>query len=178
MGQPGSFALVPSVTLPATTDVSGLSLALLHNTLTQRLPGAGLPPGRAALCREEGRTADRPGDRAEPAQVLGHSRELKRALTGIAEDVGFGTGCWGKAPSQSDRVPQDTSPSCPAIAQVMALLFSWGLSWLGGDELWDVSSEHFVLQTPSVKVVLTFKFTFCEKSRVATPRQEKLQGSP
>lgn len=51
MGQAGSFAQVPPVTLPATGDVSGLSLALLHNTLTQRLPGAGLPPGEEPMLR-------------------------------------------------------------------------------------------------------------------------------
>lgn len=105
MEQPSSFTRVPPVTLPATTGVSGLSLALLHNTLTHRLPGAGLPPGRAALCREEGWAASRPGDGGEPAQVLGHSRELTRALSGIAERVGFGTGCRGKAPSQSESAP-------------------------------------------------------------------------
>jgi len=42
--------------------------------------------------------------------------------------------------------------------------FSWGLSQLGGDELWDVSSEHLVLETPSAKVALTFNFIFSEKS--------------
>ena len=74
----------------------------------------------------------------------------------------FCNGGQGKAPAQSDRAPWDASPSSYGTFVI-----------IGGDELRDVSSEHFVLQNPSMKVAVTFNFIFSEKSEVATPHQEK-----
>lgn len=141
-GEPGSLVQVPPVTLPAAPDGSALSrhsyTTLLHN------------PCQALGCLqegwEEGQAAGRPRTGwGKPAQVLG----ADEGTEGRAEHVGFGTRHREEAPSQPEQEPQPqhhTSPSYSAIPQVMALpFFYWGLSWLGGDELWDVSSEYFLL---------------------------------
>lgn len=113
MGQPGSFAQIPPVTLPAIPDASGLPLALLHNTLTQCLPGAGLPPGR--LRRGTGCWQTR--GRGKPAQVLGADGGTERDSRACR--------FWNWAQGQSSITvrarPPGHQPLMPSIPQIMAL---------------------------------------------------------
>lgn len=113
----------------------------------------------------------------EPAQVLGCSGEQARMRRGIAEHIGFLMGHRGKLQRGQTERPRMPAPHTLPWPKLRHFCSSWGLSWLEGDELRDVSSEHFVLQTPSTKAAVNFNFTCSEKSEIATPHQEKWQGS-
>lgn len=116
---------------------------LLHNACQE----LGCLPGGW----EEGQAAGRPGDGGS----LPRSWELMGALSGIAELVGFGTGHRGKAPSQSERDPQDTSPSCLPFHKLwhfnfffLGDVFTWGW-WIMGCIIWIFCSVNSLCETCS-----------------------------
>lgn len=131
---------------------------------------------REALCWEEGRAARRPRGRCKPTQVLGCNGEQGRVQSGRAEHTGFVMGHRRKLRHNQTEHP-GMLMLCPAISYG-TFCFSWGLPWLGDDELRGVLSEYFILEAPSAKIAL-FTSSLVKKvpkstaTEVATPNQEK-----
>lgn len=179
-GQPGSSAQVPAVTLTCNIQY----LWLIPGTLIQHSyttlavpgsPGAGLPPRREALCPEEGRDAGRPGDGVGACPGPRMQRGAGEDAEGDSRAHRVCNGAQGKAPARSDRTPPGWQPLtlCPGTSYG-TFVFLGGYLGLG---VMNASPEHFVPQTPSTKVALTFNFILSEKSEEATLHQEKWQGS-